>query len=196
MNTFSKNRLEAFSDGVFAIVVTLLVLELKVPEVHDPVMLRMELVHLIPKFISWIISFAVVVIFWVNHHRFFHTLRQVDHNMLWLNGLYLLFISFVPFPTALMGEYIQDPLAVSFFGAALMLASLSASVMRVYATNKKMHDVNVDHVQAMKVAHRSFLFGPILYLAAAGLAWLHPYLAVVVYALIPVYFVLPKQLHR
>src|SRR5881397_539398 len=90
-------RIEAFSDGVFAIVVTLLVFE--------P----------LPKFLSWLISFIIVCKFWLNHHHVLGLARHADYGMVWLNALFLMSQSFVPFPTALMGEYPGNPLAVPFF---------------------------------------------------------------------------------
>jgi uncharacterized membrane protein len=197
MTYFPKNRIEAFSDGVFAIVVTLLVLELKVPELTDPSQLPAALVHLMPKFLSWVISFAVVCIFWVNHHRLFHTLKQADNNVPWLNGLYLMFISFIPFPTALMGEYIQDKLPVIFFGAVMVLASLTASLLRAYASRKdELLEDGLNHSEVRSFAKRSFLFGPVLYACAALSGWIHPYVAVGLYVVIPIYFILPKRVHK
>src|SRR5881397_3760164 len=111
-------RIEAFSDGVFAIVVTLLVLELKLPVLKDHGSvseLAHQLVELAPKFLSWLISFIIVCKFWLNHHHVLGLARHANYAMVWLNALFLMFQSFVPFPTALMGEYPGNPLAVPFF---------------------------------------------------------------------------------
>src|SRR5262249_25950995 len=101
-------RIEAFSDGAFAIVVTLLVLELKVPVLKDHASTR-ELVHAlaehVPKFLSWLISFIIVAKFWLNHHHLLGLARHSDYALIWMNALFLLLQSFIPFPTALMGEY-------------------------------------------------------------------------------------------
>src|SRR6266542_2046146 len=120
------NRIEAFSDGVFAIVVTLLVLELKVPELHEPASvseLGRQLRDLFPRFLSWLISFIIVAKFWLNHH---HVLlaRHADYAMVWLNSIFLMFQSFVPFPTAMMGEYPPNRLAVSIFGLVMALNTM------------------------------------------------------------------------
>ena len=101
-----KDRVEAFSDGVLAIVITLLVLELKVPE-HvtggDPELWR-ALAERVPAILAWVVSFVYVLVFWVAHHYLFEQLANVDRGLLWLNGLFLLAISFTPFPTSLAGE--------------------------------------------------------------------------------------------
>jgi uncharacterized membrane protein len=113
------NRIEGFSDGVFAIIVTLLVLELKVPALKDYGSVS-ELTHhffeLLSKFLSWLISFIILCKFWLNHHHILGLARHADYGMVWLNSIFLMFQSFIPFPTAMMGEYATNPLAVSMFG--------------------------------------------------------------------------------
>jgi uncharacterized membrane protein len=100
-------RVEAFSDGVFAIVVTLLVLELKVPALKDHASvaeLAHQLAELLPKFLSWLISFIIVCKFWLNHHHILGLARNANFGFVWLNSLFLMGQSFIPFPTALVGE--------------------------------------------------------------------------------------------
>src|SRR6266571_5848164 len=112
-------RLEAFSDGVFAIIVTLLVLELKVPALQDHGSVRelaQQLLALLPKFLSWLISFIIVCKFWLNHHHLLTFARHATYGMIWLNAILLMGQSFIPFPTAMMGEHPTNPLAVSIFG--------------------------------------------------------------------------------
>ncbi len=105
---FSKHRIEALTDGIFAVAMTLLVIELKLPE-PSTVLEQGDLINgvasLIPKFMSWIISFFVLAIFWFAHHRQFHYVRVVDGKLLGLNILYLSFVSLMPFSSALAGEY-------------------------------------------------------------------------------------------
>jgi uncharacterized membrane protein len=105
---FSKHRVEALTDGIFAVAMTLLVIELKLPA-HSTILGQWDLVRgvvsLIPKLISWIISFFVLAIFWFAHHRQFHYVRVVDGKLLWLNLLFLSFVSLMPFSSALAGEY-------------------------------------------------------------------------------------------
>ena len=121
------NRLEAFSDGVFAIVVTLLVLELKVPAIpaHASVgEFATALLDLAPKFFSWMISFIIVCKFWLNHDHIIGQASHADYGLIWLNSIFLMFQSFIPFPTALMGEYHTNPLVVSIFGCVFAFNTL------------------------------------------------------------------------
>lgn len=120
----TKSRVEAFSDGIFAIIVTLLILEIKVPHIGqaDSVSVLLDALRgLLPKFLSWIISFLTVCIVWVNHHRIFDSFRGFNIILFWLNVFVLLFVSFIPFPTALVGDYPQNPLAVAFYGVVMAL---------------------------------------------------------------------------
>ena len=129
------NRIEAFSDGVFAIVVTLLVLELKVPSLTDHASVA-ELAHalreILPKFLSWLISFIIVCKFWLNHHHILALARHADYGFVWLNSIFLLGQSFIPFPSALMGEYPDNRLAVSFFGLVFAFNTLLFLALHAY----------------------------------------------------------------
>ena len=116
-------RVEAFSDGVFAIVVTLLVLELKVPALKD----HGSVAELLPKFLSWLISFIIVCKFWLNHHHILGLARNANFGFVWLNSLFLMGQSFIPFPTALVGEYPDNKLAVSAFGIVCSRSTHSCS---------------------------------------------------------------------
>jgi Endosomal/lysosomal potassium channel TMEM175 len=112
----SRGRVEALGDGVFAIVVTLLVLEIKVPhiEAHNSLTeLAAALQALAPKFLSWAISFVTVCVIWLNHHRLLKLTSRIDNAVFRWNANLLLWTSFIPFPTALMGDYPTDKLAVS-----------------------------------------------------------------------------------
>jgi len=128
-------RIEAFSDGVFAIVVTLLVLELKVPSLRDlqsATELAHHLLELLPKFLSWLISFIIVCKFWLNHTHVLGLARHATYGMVWLNSIFLMFQSFIPFPTAMMGEYADNPLAVSLFGLVMAVNTLLFIALHAY----------------------------------------------------------------
>ena len=128
-------RLEAFSDGVFAIVVTLLVLELKLPPLKDHASvseLAHQLVELAPKFLSWLISFIIVCKFWLNHHHVLNLAHHADYGLAWLNSLFLMGQAFIPFPTAMMGEHPTNPLAVSIFGVVFAVNTLLFIALQRY----------------------------------------------------------------
>ncbi|MBN8821059.1 MULTISPECIES: TMEM175 family protein [unclassified Spirosoma] len=194
MDYFSKSRVEAFSDGVFAIIVTLLVLEIKVPHLEQAESVR-ELAEalgsLFPKIISWVISFLIVCVIWVNHHRILDQIERVTHSFFWLNALLLLWCSFIPFPTALMGDYLSNPLAAFTFGCVLAMMALTFSFIRWYALrNRYVLKPEIDLSQFRQATIRSVVFGPVFYLIGGILAFVHPWVSMSIYAFIPLYFIL------
>ena len=123
-----KGRIEALTDGIFAVAMTLLVLDLRLPEplaAIDDAGLREALLALLPKLESYVISFLVLCVFWLGHHRLMHLVRGVDHLFLWRNLLFILFITFVPFSTSLMGQYrsLDDAPLVYGINLGLVLAA-------------------------------------------------------------------------
>ncbi|NVN94003.1 MAG: DUF1211 domain-containing protein [Bacteroidetes bacterium] len=131
----TKNRLEAFSDGMFAIIITILVLELKVPELatNSAQDFFHSLYELLPKFISFIFSFFLLSIFWVNHHNILHQVEKVDIKLLWLNILFLFFSTLFPFIAAFIGNYPLNPYLVSFYPLNMLLAGLVLRKLWKYA---------------------------------------------------------------
>jgi uncharacterized membrane protein len=195
MNYFTKSRVEAFSDGVFAIIITLLVLEIKVPHIETPnsiAELSATLLHLAPKFIAWVISFMVVSVIWVNHHRIFESLKHINHAIFWLNANLLLWTSFIPFPTALMGDYPNNKLAVSFFGIANFMMGIAFLLFRIYMWKNPELTNDFTKEYLWKGVKNVIIFGPSLYLIGAITAWIHPYIAFVCYIFIPIYFIFPS----
>ncbi len=190
-------RIEAFSDGVFAIVVTLLVLELKVPPLHDHGSVS-ELGHqlrdLLPKFLSWIISFVIVCKFWLNHHHLLGLARHADYGMVWLNALFLMSQSFIPFPTAIMGEYPGNPLAVSMFGLVMAASTLLFVGLHAYIL-RNLGKPDVVEAQDPHIIRKSFV-GPASYLLGAAAAWFSVHAGFVVYLLTPLFFIVPPASPR
>ncbi|QDA62049.1 TMEM175 family protein [Hymenobacter jejuensis] len=188
-----RTRVEAFSDGVFAIIVTLLILEIKVPHLaHGSVA---ELLHglrlLVPKFLSWAISFIVVSKFWVNHSYIFSLARCCSYAAMWINALFLMAQAFIPFPTALLGEYPYNPVAVSFFGIVMVVNTLLFVWLHSYINDNLLRDAS-HYVPKRTLLGRS-LVGPICYALGAALAWVSVWAAFAVYLLTPLFFVVPLQ---
>jgi uncharacterized membrane protein len=121
----SKGRLEAFSDGVIAIIITIMVLELKAPHGTDAQALR----PLLPVFLSYVLSFVFMGIYWNNHHHLLHAVRRVDGRVLWANLHLLFWLSLTPFATAWMGENHFAPLPVAAYGAVLLLAGVAYYIL-------------------------------------------------------------------
>lgn len=186
------NRIEAFSDGVFAIVVTLLVLELKVPELHDHGSvgeLGQQLVELAPKFLSWLISFIIVCKFWLNHHHVLGLARYATYAMVWLNSMFLMSQSFIPFPTAMMGEYASNPLAVTAFGVVMAINTLLFIALHAYIL-RNLIQPDLAQAQDPHIIRKSFV-GVFSYLIGAAAAWLGVYLSFLIYLLTPLCFIVP-----
>ncbi|MGH7155513.1 MAG: TMEM175 family protein, partial [Acetobacteraceae bacterium] len=120
-------RIEAFSDGVFAIAITLLILDVRVP--HAATSLWDELLHLWPSYFALVLSFVMIGIYWANHHYIFKLFERTNHALNLLNLLFLLCISFLPFPTAVLGGYIRDPVnqttAATFYAFGLALPAIA-----------------------------------------------------------------------
>lgn len=133
------DRIVNFSDGVFAIVITLLILTIQVPEIPPALVARelpSRLLALEPKILSYVISFLVVAVYWMAHHRVFRPIRGYDGTLLWLNFLFLMVISFLPFPTSLLGEYGEQQLPMVIYAANVSVASLLLTAISWYAKNR------------------------------------------------------------
>jgi uncharacterized membrane protein len=133
-------RLALFSDAVFAIAITLLVLELKVPEREAVVAaggLGAALLREIPRFFAFFISFMVIGSYWMLHHRVFRYLRRCDEGLVALNLVVLLFVAFLPFPVALFGSFRRDPVAIGWYAAAIALTGLSLNLLWWYAATRR-----------------------------------------------------------
>jgi len=133
------DRIVNFTDGVFAIVITLLILTIQVPEIPAASVARelpSRLLALEPKVLSYVISFLVVAVYWMAHHRAFRPIRGYDGALLWLNFLFLMTISFLPFPTSLLGEYGEQQLPVVIYAVNVSAASLLLTAISWYATRR------------------------------------------------------------
>jgi uncharacterized membrane protein len=187
-------RIEAFSDGVFAVAVTLLVLDLKVPVLNhhaDVRELAQALLDQLPKFLSWLISFIIVCKFWLNHHHLLGLARHADYGFVWLNSIFLMGQSFIPFPTAMVGEYPGNALAVSFFGCVFAINTLLFMALQAYLVRRLIKP----ELAALQDPHalRKALVGPLSYLVGAAAAWFYTPAAFVVYALTPLFYITPPH---
>lgn len=188
------NRIEAFTDGVFAIIVTLLVLDLKVPALHNPQSaseLAGRLIELLPRFLSWLISFVIVCKFWLNHHHIFGLARHANYSLVWLNVIFLMCQSFIPFPTALMGEHSSNALAVSFFGCVMAVNTIAFIAMHRYILRHLIKRELAD-IQDPHIILKSFV-GVASYLIGAACAWYNVDAAFAVHFLTPLFFIVPPQ---
>jgi uncharacterized membrane protein len=128
------DRIVFFSDAVFAIAITILVLDIQIPPNLVPGELPGRILDLGPKFLSYVISFLVLAIYWQAHHRVFRPIRTYDKTLLWLNFLFLMTVAFLPFPTSLVGEYSEEQVSVVIYAANAALASLFLVSISWWAT--------------------------------------------------------------
>lgn len=189
-------RIEAFSDGVFAIAMTLLVIEIKVPS-HELVAakgLAHSLIALWPSYLSFLTSFTTILVIWVHHHWIFTLVRRNDHPFLYLNGLLLLFVTFVPFPTALLAEYLLHPeakLAATLYTGTFLAISLAFDALWRHASSKllSLNAARDKEIEATQIT-KWYRFGPPLYLVAFGVSFLSEVWSIALCLLLALFFAL------
>jgi uncharacterized membrane protein len=193
----STARVEAFSDGVMAVALTLLVLNVRLPDhLASDAAIWSALWRQAPTLAAWVVSFAFVLVFWVNHHYFFASLRSADRGLMWLNGLFLLAITLVPFPTGLVGQYPGFAAPLAILSLVMMLAALSFAAMRLYASfHSRLLLEHIDARQA-RFAMAQSAIAPALYGSAAVLAFVWPPAAIAIQVLVPAIFFLRSPIRR
>ena len=183
-----KNRLEAFSDGVFAIVITLLILNVKLPEVsYDN--LPTGLTDMFPTLFVYVLSFLLIGMYWVFHHYFMTFIAEVDGVLLWLNILFLLFISFLPFPTMMLGKYPFTILPIVIYGCNLILVNVTAFILLLYLRRNKNLTNALFTPAVYSIQIKMYLLINGLYFVNIILSFFMPKFSVYLFALIAVYLI-------
>jgi uncharacterized membrane protein len=180
-------RLEAFSDGVIAIIITIMVLELKAP--HDPTL--PGLAKVLPTFLSYVLSFALVAIYWLNHHHLIHLAQKVDATILWANLNLLFWMSLIPWVTACLGENHAAPLTVGLYGAAATACSISFYLLRQTIARHHRGDARLSTVHQRMGRKNLIAVG--FYLAAIPMSWVFVPLALLLITLPAVMYFLPDR---
>ncbi len=191
-------RIEAFSDGVFAIAITLLVLTIKIPEPAETAQtgLLAALGRQWPVYLALVASFFFILVMWINHHRLYTVIRRSDNNLLLLNGLLLFGVTVVPFTTALVAQYLptqEKVLAVIVYSGWFFIISVFFNLLWRYASykNRLFNSRTDSHLVAF--ISRQYWFGPIFYLAALLVAFVNPYLSLFLSIALAVFFALPNK---
>ena len=187
----SKGRFEAFSDGVFAIAITLLVLEFRPPELANPSNATMAhaLLALWPIYLVYAASFIAIGIMWFNHYALFHQMRHVSYSALVANLALLMSVAFIPYPTLLLGRYGLMPTAVAYYGLTFFVNALCWNVLWYVATLR--HEQRGNIVDFFKTRRAWNTIGPVFYAIGSALAFVSPLGAIVLFALMALYYVLP-----
>ncbi len=195
------NRLEAFSDGVIAIIITIMILELKMPDLSKDSStgdIWSHLNHLLPYFITYAFSFMMIAIFWTNHHHMFHLLENTDEHLLWQNFIFLFLLSLIPFATSIVGSNPFIPIAPAIYGVVMLLTTFSFTIMRHYTIRKKLIHKDENKELTQNIFKVSFqgrmkaIIGTLIYLIAIPMAYVNVYIAYVCFIIPPVIFFIPQ----
>lgn len=191
-------RVEAFSDGVFAIAITLLILDVKVPS-HETLGDKSLLIALLeqwPSYLAYVLSFAIIGIMWINHHRLFNHIIRIDHSLLVFNSLLLLSITFLPFPTSLLAEYIGEPgehtAALVYSGSSIAIA-LFFNVLWRYASYHNRLISRRSSTKAVQAISRQYAYGPLLYSITFVLAFFSVGASMAASIALALFFALPPR---
>ena len=181
-----KDRLAAFSDGVIAVIITIMVLDLKIP--HDPSLNALKAVF--PTFVSYILSFIYVAIYWNNHHHFFHLVTRVNGAILWANMHLLFWLSLIPFATGWLGENDTASWPAAIYGVALLMPAiawygLQTVIIRTQGPGSAL-------AQALGPDLKGKI-SPLLYLTGIGLAFAYVWLADAIYTLVALMWIIPDR---
>ena len=194
--TKETQRLEAFSDGVFAIAITLLVLEIRLPNGEAEGGLLAQLTSLWPTYFAYIVSFITIGIMWANHEALMKDIKRADRPFVLLNLLLLMVITFLNFPTVIMAEYLQTPdanIAAMFYSGTLLAIALLYHAIWGYAVaHDYLFSAKVDRAFLQKVT-RQYQYGPFTYVAAVMTAYFSPVLSLLICLGLAVYFALTGQ---
>jgi len=190
INGMEKNRLEAFSDGVFAIIITIMVLELKAPRGTDLASLQ----PLIPDFLSYVLSFVYLGIYWNNHHHLLHSTRGVSAGVLWGNLHLLFWLSLFPFFTAWIGENHVAATPVAFYGGVLLLAAIAYYILqRAIIAQQGPNSL----LKAALGSDWKGKLSPVIYLVAIPSAFLSPWISTGLYTAVALFWLVPdKRIER
>jgi uncharacterized membrane protein len=186
MTTMHKGRLEAFSDGVLAIVITIMVLELKVPHGTE----LQDLKPLLPVFLSYVLSFIYVAIYWNNHHHMLHATHRVNGAIMWANLHLLFWLSLIPFVTGWMGENHFEAVPTALYGVVLLMAAIAYWILQRTILAEHGHDSVL-----AKAVGRDFKgkISPIIYAIAIASTFFHEWLAELLYVLVALMWLVPDR---
>ncbi|RZL46862.1 MAG: DUF1211 domain-containing protein [Pedobacter sp.] len=182
-----KGRVEAFSDGVIAIIITIMVLELKIP--HEKSGFK-DLVPLLPIFLSYILSFIYVGIYWNNHHHLFSLVKSVNGTILWANMHLLFWLSMVPFATAWMGENHFEPAPIALYGFVLLMNGLAYTILALQLVKNHGEESTLAKVIGNDLKGK---FSLICYMVAVPIAFLSIWIAGTLYIIVALVWLIPDR---
>jgi len=195
------SRVETFSDGVISIIITIMVLSIKIPDItrqsNSAWLFKHNLHTILPYLIAYAFSFMMIGIFWINHHHMFHFLEKTDEPLLLQNLLFLFWMSLIPLGTALVSANPTVPDSAALYGGILLLTTVSFAIMRIYTLKKNLVHKDKDREITERVRRVSLkaktksIIGATAYLFAIPLAYLNVYLAYIIFLVPPIIFFFP-----
>ena len=189
-----NERMAALSDGVFAIAMTLLVFDFRVPASVPPGGLIELVPAFLPKVAGHVITFAILGIYWVGHHNMFLHIKRHDRTLLWLNNLFLLFVAVMPFPAGLIVQYGNDQVAVIAYAGTLVLAGLSLDLIWRYATHNHRFVTPGMDPGLIAFVHGRVLLAPAIYLLAIGVSFFSIAGAKALFLVVAIAYIVPNPL--
>jgi|GEM_PF-323398 len=190
---FPTTRMEAFSDGVIAIIITLMILEVKPPHLDDieDTELKTVILPMLPHIVAYSLSFLMLGIYWVNHHNFFHKIKHGDRKLLWMNLNLLFWMSLIPIPTVFLGSHWHMPIASVFYGIVLFMTSISFTYMGVYCNKNGLFTSEIPEKIRIRNMHRNRLsLG--LYVLAMVMSYVTVYISFVLFVFVAAMYFMPK----
>jgi len=181
-----KGRLEAFSDGVLAIIITIMVLEIKAPHGGNLDALK----SLIPVFLSYILSFIYIGIYWNNHHHLFQAVKQVSGSILWANLHLLFWLSLIPFVTGWMGENHFSETPMALYGVVLLMAAMASTILKKLVLSEHGTDSLLSKALEKGVKEKLSLF---LYVLAIPLAFVNPWISAAIFIIVALIWIVPDK---
>jgi uncharacterized membrane protein len=189
-NKIGLERLIFFSDAVFAIAVTLLAMEVRIPELQKPVtenQLFVSILSIWPKYLGYFVSFLVIGFFWIGHHRKFRMINKYDHTLLFINLVLLMVVAFIPFPTSILSEY-GNRTATIFYAITMASVGIMLNVLWLYSSHqKRLIDKDLDDKSIRQEFFRSLIV-PMIFLLSIGLSFIQDDLAKFSWILVAILF--------
>ncbi len=196
-DSMKTNRLEALIDGTFAIAMTILVFDLKVPEIAETLVheqIAQKLFNLWPSFVGYFISFILLGVYWVGQHNIFKYIKHTDRAHLWINVFFLAVVCLLPFTTSLLSKYGSEQIVEIIYGANLILIGLFSFLNWDYAT---IHHRLVDHAideRLVALVKKRILVAPVVCLIAMVVSFFASGISFIIYILIPLYYIFPGKI--
>jgi uncharacterized membrane protein len=189
----NKGRIETFSDGVIAIVITIMVLQLHIPQLKEDCTSNEvwdAIYSIVPKLFDYLLSFVVISILWLNHHALFDKLPHSTSKLVWYNAFLLFAMSLIPLPTAFLSKYPLLPQAVMFYGFIMFLNTFAFMLLRRYI------EVKAKLIPYNQMVQKSNLIASALYLLSIPLAFFSVYFSYIIFMGIPIWYFLPDKFHK